>query len=194
MSRRAVAIAAAAIVALVFLIAFFVGRRSQTPEGLQPESSEIPLETLDIEGDELRLRLLFPGARGRLYFEERLVPPPSRRVDLVRLAVTELFAGPSDPDLVAPFPPDVTVADVLLSEEGVAYIDLAAPHLAGPPPSGSLTELLEIYSIVDTVLLNAPDVRGVVLLWNGAQQATFAGHLDTSRPLTLKRDLIAGGV
>jgi hypothetical protein len=194
LSRRAVAIAAAAIAVLVLLVAFFVGRRSRTPQGREAELSEVPLETLDIEGDELRLRLLFPGPSGHLYLEERLVPPPTRRVDLVRLAVSELFAGPSDPDLVAPFPPEVAVADVLLSEEGVAYIDLAAPHLSDPPPSGSLTELLEIYSIVDSVLLNAPDIRGVVLLWNGSQRPTFAGHLDTSRPLRLKRDLIAGGV
>ena len=43
--------------------------------------------------------------------------------------------------------------------------------------------MLSVYSIVNTVLLNIPEISAVVLLNNGQQRPTFAGHLDTSRPL-----------
>ena len=64
------------------------------------------------------------------------------------------------------------------------------PARAGPPVSGSQTELLAVYSLVDTILLNVPEMEAVILLWNGRQLLTFAGHLDTSLPLRADSDLI----
>ncbi len=49
---------------------------------------------------------------------------------------------------------------------------------------GSEDELLAVYSLVNTVALN--DIEGVgsvVLMWDGRQPETFAGHVDVSRPL-----------
>jgi Sporulation and spore germination len=149
------------------------------------------LTTVEVGGD-LTLRLFYPGVGERLTAEARQVKAPAQREELVRLVLQELFAGPSDPDLRPPFPAGVAISDVFLAEDGIAYVDLGAPDLPTPPASGSLTELLEVYSVVDSVLVNVPQVQGVVLLWNGNQSPTFAGHLDTSRPLTLKEDLIAG--
>ena len=189
MSRRAAALAAAALLPLLLPL---VACRRATPPEPQATGDELELETLDIEGGGLDLHLFFPGRGGRLHVEERRVPAPVRRLELVQIAVTELFSGPSDPDLVSPFPPDVGLGEVLISEAGIVYIDLEAPHLDDPPSSGSLSELLEVYSVVNSVLWNVPGLRGVVLLWNGTQRPTFAGHLDTSRPLSLKEDLIAG--
>jgi len=189
LNRRAAALTAAALVAV--LLPSVACRRSPAPAPGDGRQAETP-ETLDSEGDEFTLRLLFPGRGGRLHVEERTVPSPERRLELVRLSVTELMAGPSDPDLVSPFPPEVGLGEVLISEAGIVYIDLEAPDLGDPPSSGSLSELLEVYSVVNSVLWNVPDLSGVVLLWNGTQRPTFAGHLDTSRPLSLKEDLIAG--
>jgi hypothetical protein len=51
--------------------------------------------------------------------------------------------------------------------------------------------MLSVYSLVDTVLLNVPEIEAMVLLWNGRQPQAFAGHVDTSLPLRADRDLIA---
>ena len=49
---------------------------------------------------------------------------------------------------------------------------------------GSEDELLAVYSFVNTVVLNGIEgVDRVVLLWDGRQPETFAGHVDVSRPL-----------
>jgi len=99
-----------------------------------------------------------------------------------RREIRALFTGPRTQGLVAPLPAGVTVADAFVDAQGVAYVDLAAKEPA-PPASGSDLELLRVYSLVDSVLANEPRARSVVLLWNGAQRITFAGHVDTSAPL-----------
>jgi hypothetical protein len=47
-----------------------------------------------------------------------------------------------------------------------------------------------VYSVVDSLTANIPEVKQVVLLWNGVQRETFSGHLDTSRPLLPNRTLV----
>ena len=127
--------------------------------------------------------LLFPGPDGFLHAESREVELPLTADGRVAAVVAALLAGPRTPGLVAPLPAGVTVADAFLDAQGVAYVDLAAKDQPSPPASGSDLELLRIYSFVDTVLANEPRARSVVLLWNGAQRITFAGHIDTSAPL-----------
>lgn len=127
--------------------------------------------------------LLFPGADGFLHAESREVALPLTADGRVATVVAALLAGPRTKGLVAPLPTGVTVADAFVDPQGVAYVDLAAKDQPAPPSSGSDLELLRVYSVVDTVLANEPRARSVVLLWNGVQRTTFAGHVDTSAPL-----------
>ena len=127
--------------------------------------------------------LLFPGPDGFLHAESREVALPLTADGRVAAVVAALLAGPRTAGLVAPLPAGVTVADAFVDPQGVAYVDLAAKDQPSPPASGSALELLRVYSFVDTVLANEPRARSVVLLWNGAQRISFAGHVDTSAPL-----------
>jgi Sporulation and spore germination len=93
--------------------------------------------------------------------------------------------------LVRPFPPEVKLGSVELSADGTAFVDLRWPEREDPPESGSTEEIQRVYSLVDSLALNVPQVNRVVLLWNGTQRVTFSGHLDTSRPLLPDRTLLA---
>jgi sporulation and spore germination protein len=100
-------------------------------------------------------------------------------------------SGPTEaPARVRPLPPEVKLGGVELSADGVAYLDLRWAEHEDPPESGSTEEIQRVYSIIDTVALNVPQVNRVVLLWNGTQRLTFSGHLDTSRPLEPDRTLL----
>jgi hypothetical protein len=92
---------------------------------------------------------------------------------------------------VRPFPPEVKLGGVELAADGTAFVELRWPDHDDPPESGSTEEIQRVYSLVDSVALNVPQVHRVVLLWNGTQRITFAGHLDTSRPLLPDRTLLA---
>ncbi len=92
---------------------------------------------------------------------------------------------------VRPFPAEVKLGSVQLSADGIAYLDLRWDGHEDPPESGSTEEIQRVYSLVDSVALNVPEVNRVVLLWNGTQRLTFSGHLDTSRALVADRTLLA---
>lgn len=141
------------------------------------------------------VRLYFPGVGSKLHGEEREifgleVPETEERV---RSLVAGVLEGPRNEGLHPSFPPEIEVGKIMLAGDGLAYVDLIS-SAAAPPASGSADEMLSVYSLVNTVMLNLPEIEGVVLLWNGQQRPTFAGHLDTSRPLRPKRDLMAADV
>ena len=131
--------------------------------------------------------LLFPGADGMLHAETRPVALPLPADARVEAIVAALLAGPKTAGLAATMPPGVALTDAYVDPQGVAYLDFGAKDQPQPPASGSELELLRVYSVVDTVTGAEPRVRAVVLLWNGSQRTTFAGHVDTTSPLLADR-------
>jgi hypothetical protein len=134
--------------------------------------------------------LYFPNDEGNL--GSVATEAPSEPVELrIQSLVTALIAGPPG-DAVGLFPilpKDTAVAGVLLVD-GVAYVDLHSQDGVPPPGVGSADERMILYSLIDTVVLNTSTVERVVVLWNGSQRETFAGHFDTTRPLAADRDLV----
>ena len=118
-------------------------------------------------------------------------PAGASREAPARPATPASPADPGTPGVARPFPPEVKLGGVELSADGTAFVDLRWPDHEDPPESGSTEEMQRVYSLVDSVALNVPQVSRVVLLWNGTQRITFSGHLDTSRPLVPDRTLLA---
>jgi len=77
---------------------------------------------------------------------------------------------------------------VFVDSQGTAFIDLTAPP---EPLSGSHTELILAYGLVDSILLNCPELAKVQILFGGHEIPTLTGHLDFSRPLVLNKRFIA---
>ena len=83
--------------------------------------------------------------------------------------------------------------------DGVAYVDLTTVEVGSGtgstraadrpavflerPAMGLTEELLAVYSLVNSLTANNLGIDRVVLMWNGEQRPTFAGHVDTTRPL-----------
>lgn len=154
-----------------------------------------PTDASGVAGGEilgLPVDLYFPTSGGWLAAETRELPPGGQPVDKIRAVVEALLAGPrsSDGGLVRPLPEDVGILGVYLGPNGVAFVDLGTAEPREPPAMGSREEMQIVYSLVNSVTLNVAEVRRVVLLWNGDQRPTFAGHLDTSQPLAPDTDLV----
>lgn len=109
-------------------------------------------------------------------------------------------AAPADPiDDVFPALPGGVRLLALEVLDGVAYVDLTMAAVgngtgdrAGAsrsalvlerPAMGLTEELLAVYSVVNSLTANSLGIDRVVLMWNGEQRPTFAGHVDTTRPL-----------
>ena len=56
---------------------------------------------------------------------------------------------------------------------------------------GSNVEIMLAYGVVDSIILNCPEVSAVQVLFGGREIATLTGHLDLSKPLALNKRFIA---
>jgi hypothetical protein len=151
-----------------------------TPEQVVVPKAEIPMD---------RANLFFPGSGGSLVSVATDVPQGPPELRITRL-VEALIRGPgSESGLFDVLPPTTTVGGVLILDN-VAYVDLRSSDGSSTPAVGSADERLILYSLIDTIVLGGAGADRVVLLWNGAQRETFAGHFDTTRPLGADTDLI----
>jgi hypothetical protein len=183
------------------------GTLDPAQDDVQDPTSELPE---DVELTEAVL--YFAGSDGRLYAESRELPvgTPAERA---RLLVAGLLSGPeggASSGLRAPLPAGSHIEQVyLLGTTAVLDLRPPAPRAANPdetPPAGpptpaearlrrlsygSMQELLAVYSLVNTVVLGVEGIDSVQLLWDGRQPETFAGHVDTTRPLSADPSYLA---
>jgi hypothetical protein len=50
--------------------------------------------------------------------------------------------------------------------------------------------MMTIYSLTNTVTINVPSVKKVTILIDGNGVETVKGHIDTSRPFEVNREII----
>jgi hypothetical protein len=92
----------------------------------------------------------------------------------------ELINGPvSD---LAPVLPAAGMFNSVKLEGDVARVDFAR-ELLDALPSGSSSEMMAAYAVVNSLALNYPQVRRVQFTLDGAPLETLKGHLDTRSPL-----------
>ena len=186
MNWRVALIALAAVGGVALLIWLLQGERPRVDQPEVLEVEELPTPT---PAPEQRVILLFTGGDGLLHPELRSVPLPEEVHERIRVVMNELLAGPrSAPRLASPVPYQASLEAVFVDERGNAYVDLTAPpeRLAG-----SNTELLLAYAVVNSIILNCPEISAVQILFGGREVDTLTGHLDLSKPLVLNRRFIA---
>ncbi len=72
---------------------------------------------------------------------------------------------------------------MFLDARGAAYVDLSKELVTGHT-GGSLDEALTVFSIVNAITVNLPDIPAVQILVDGHAVDTLVGHLDLRHPLT----------
>ena len=131
--------------------------------------------------------LLYPGPDDMLHPEIVPLALPDELEARVRVLVSRLLEpSPAGRPPVVPYP--AQLVDVFVRDARVAYVDFTPPER---PLAGTSMEVPFAYAVVNTILLNCPDLRGVQLLFDDREVETLAGHLDLSRPLCLNKRLIA---
>ncbi len=137
--------------------------------------SERPLESGDAAGG-TSVRLYFADPReAGLRAEERIIAHGEGPGAFGSALIEALIDGPNL-DLAPTLPSGAAVKNYDI-RNGVAYVDLNAATVSGLT-GGSESELLAVYSIVNTVCLNLPEVEAVKILIEGESVATLKGHMD----------------
>ncbi len=175
-----VALAIVAVLVVVVLLARRGGGPAATPEQATatPAPTPVPLEMV----------LFYPGDDDLLHRETRQVAQLSSATgDCVRRALEEMLAGSRD-GWATPFPWPATVETVFVGDGGTTYVDFSSPPAGAV--QGASGELALTYATVNTVVANCPGASRVQLLFGGHEVRTL-GHLDLSRPLAPRTDLVA---
>jgi spore germination protein GerM len=127
------------------------------------------------------VHLYFADSNGRfLTAEQRVVDEPSDPAAAARGLIEALIQGPQQPG-TRTLPRDAALRSLFVTGDGVAYVDFKAGSF-DHHPGGIETELISIYSIVNTLVLNLDQIRNVKFLVGGQEAATLAGHVDVSHP------------
>ncbi|MGM0453446.1 MAG: GerMN domain-containing protein [Thermodesulfobacteriota bacterium] len=125
--------------------------------------------------------LYFTGADGWFLTGEACdLEPDGAPAAFCRRIIEELIDGPQT-DLIPTMPARTKLRAVYLDDRQTAYVDLSR-EIRDAHPGGVRSELLTVYSIVNTLTLNVDEVERVKLLVNGGEAQTLAGHVDIRYP------------
>jgi spore germination protein GerM len=134
-------------------------------------------------GPKIKAELFYVSDDGQqLIAVEREVPFAEGTVEQARQIVAAAVAPVSEP-LVSSVPAGTTLRSVFVTDHGDAYVDLSR-EITANHPGGTLSEILTVYAVVNSLTANLPAIKSVQLLVDGKEVATLAGHVDLRRPLT----------
>lgn len=139
--------------------------------------------------DTVPVHLYFADPQGcHLSAEKRLLVRHADPVARARGILKALIDGPQS-HLTPTLPADSRVRAVFVADTRIAYVDFSSA-LRENHPGGGQAELLTVYSVVNSLVLNLDDVAAVKLLVDGNECATLAGHVALDNPLNAHMLLI----
>lgn len=113
--------------------------------------------------------------------EQRVLLQPDNPLHFGRAIVEALIKGPQK-GLLRTLPADTKLNAIYLTADHVCYVDLSEA-VRENHPGGSNSELLTIYSVVNSLVLNVTEIERVKILIGGSETPTLAGHIDLQFPV-----------
>ena len=113
--------------------------------------------------------------------------------DQIKQIVADLISGPTSSDALRILPPGTLLRQAYVLGNGVAFLDFSSELTEGMG-GGSMSEILAVYAIIDSVVLNIAEITRVGILVNGRPLKTLNGHLDLRRALPADYKLILGSI
>jgi hypothetical protein len=177
-SRRPLLTSAVIVLGLaaVFVVAFWAGKVNlfaPAPPEMTPSPSEPPVVR------EIILYFSDPQAEFLMTESREIVDCGGDR-ECVRAVVEELILG-SREGLIEVLPPQAKLLAVEI-EGQTAVLDFSR-DLITRHPGGSISELLTVHALANTVAVNFPHLRQVRILVAGEAVETLKGHVDVRAPI-----------
>jgi len=148
-----------------------------------PAATAAPEETPSFTSEQNRreVTLFFQEADSEsLGPEKRKIFLTSSAADQAKQIVVELVNGPLEKGLLPTLPPQTRLRGLYLDRQGTAYVDFSS-ELVDFHPGGTDEEIATIFSIVDSLVYNLPQIKRVHILVNGEERDTLKSHLDLRR-------------
>ncbi|SHJ11785.1 Sporulation and spore germination [Malonomonas rubra DSM 5091] len=146
----------------------------------QQSSERIPI-VIEPELTPREVQLYFAGPEGdHLQPEARMIKGCEDDRDCIRSLLEELRRGP-ELELLPVIPSQTGILDIEL-ENDLVRLNFSK-QFSDFHPSGSLSELLTVYSLANSLSENFPYLRQVQILIDGQVQQTLKGHVRIDQPV-----------
>ena len=147
------------------------------------------LEKWSVVEKKKEVLLYFSDSEGEYLIGERRKILKKRDVkEEAKETINELIHGPEG-ELTPTLPPRTKLLTLQINEAGLAKVNFNQA-LSKDHPRGSTAEMMTVYSIVNSLTLNFPQIKRVQILIDGKPVETIAGHLSLRQPISTKSDLI----
>jgi hypothetical protein len=135
------------------------------------------------------MSIFFADSQGHYLVKEvRKLDVKGTPADQARGLVEALISGPHRGG-VPTFPPGTSLRKLSIDHHGTARVDFSIELVRGHP-GGSSAEIMTIYSVVNSLVLNFPQIQRVKILIQGKERETLAGHIFIKEPLEADLKLI----
>ena len=134
----------------------------------------------------LAVKVFFPETSGDVLLtaEDQTIFKSTELANRARQILQKLQEGPHSEALSPALPKDTKVDDLFISGQGTAFIDFSNA-ISTNHPGGVMNEMATIYSIVDSLTYNLPEIKQVKILVGGVEKETLAGHCLLLLPLEM---------
>ena len=173
----------ALVIGFVITLGLFVdvvGRIQSMVQQKEPEGNPFtpPAAPLYEQTDPpMTVKLFFPGMQEDIILsgEDQKIFRSAELANRARQILQKLLEGPKTARLYPSLPKDTKLQEVFIDGMGLAYVDFSSP-ISANHPGGMLNEQATVYSIVNSLTYNLPEIRQVKILVGGAEKETLAGH------------------
>ncbi|WP_432822066.1 GerMN domain-containing protein [Trichloromonas sp.] len=171
-----------AVLVVLLAIGAMVARQYLLAPKMAPELSESMEPTRQLR----EVLLYFASSEGiGLESEMREIEDCLAEEDCLRATLQALIAGPTG-ERVAVLSSRVLVQKI--SVDGATAIVSFSRELVAGHPGGSMSELLTVHALANTLAVNFPHIRQVRILIEGAPVETLKGHVDLRDPIAADFD------
>jgi len=179
---------------LVFLIIVGVGLflayhyRQEIMDFLRPLSAKKPEKKIAVKEKKV-VTLFFSEEEGEyLVGEKREIPKRDRVEEEARETIAELIRGPQGA-FIPTVPSRAKLLTLQIDAQGLAKVNFDQA-LSREHPGGSSAEMLTLYSIVNSLTLNFPQIKRVQILIDGKAVDSIAGHISLKQPVSFNPSIV----
>ena len=178
----------------VFLIVVGIGLflayhfRQQLTDFFSPPMAKKPEKEVALKEKRV-VTLFFSEEEGEyLVGEKREIPRRGRVEEEARETIAELIRGPQGA-FIPTVPSRAKLLTIQIDAQGLAKVNFDQA-LSREHPGGSSAEMLTVYSIVNSLALNFPEIKRVQILIDGKAVESIAGHISLKQPVSFNPSIV----
>lgn len=170
------------VIVVSFVFYFFYYSEHSIPLNLV-EDKMMDHSTISLQGPTKKVALFFVNSDGTsLVTVEKEIPADITLIEQIKTTIQALLDEPP-PGFITSLPERTKLQSLFIDTKGNSYLDFSR-EIQQNHIGGLTAELLTIGSIVNTLLFNFKELKGVQILVEGSEIETLAGHIDCTKPFS----------